>query len=102
MEKIVLLVGKDHQKKIFGEKYYDRMRRIGEVKIYDADSYSDKEYVKSFVAGATIIVTTWGSPVIDKDILDACPDLKAVIHAAVRMAKLILLSRFLIPMEIPS
>ena len=82
MEKIVLLVDKDHQKKIFGEKYYDRMRRIGEVKIYDADSYDDKEYVKSFVSGATIIVTTWGSPVIDKDILDACPELRAVIHAA--------------------
>ena len=82
MEKIALLVDKLHQEKIFGEKYYDRLRKIGEIKIYDAESYDDKEYVKNFVAGATVIVTTWGSPVIDKDILDACPDLKAVIHAA--------------------
>lgn len=82
MEKIVLLVDKLHQEKIFGEKYYDRLKKIGELKIYNADSYDDKEYVKSFVAGATVIVTTWGSPVIDKDILDACPDLKAVVHAA--------------------
>ena len=82
MEKIVLLVDKLHQEKIFGEKYYDRLKKIGELKIYDADSYDDKEYIKSFVAGATVIVTTWGSPVIDKDILDACPDLKAVVHAA--------------------
>ena len=82
MEKIVLLVDKVHQEKIFGEKYYARLKKVGELKIYDADNYDDKEYVKNFVAGATIIVTTWGSPVIDKDILDACPDLKGVVHAA--------------------
>ena len=82
MEKIALLVDKVHQGKIFSEKYYERMRKLGELKIYDADSYDDKDYVRNFVAGSTVIVTTWGSPVIDKDILDACPDLKAVIHAA--------------------
>ena len=82
MEKIALLVDKVHQEKIFSEKYYERMRKLGELKIYDADSYDDKDYVRNFVAGSTIIVTTWGSPVIDKEILDACPDLKAVIHAA--------------------
>lgn len=82
MEKIALLVSKELQKTVFGEKYFERMRKLGELKIYDADSFDDAEYVLSFVKGATVIVTSWGSPKIEREILDACPDLKAVMHAA--------------------
>ena len=40
------------------------------------------DYVMDFVKGSNFIITSWGSPVIDTAILDACPDLKAVLHAA--------------------
>lgn len=82
MEKIVVLVNKEFRERVFSEKYYEKMRAFGEVKIFDKDDFSDVGYVIDFVKGATIIVTSWDSPKIDKEILDNCPDLKAVIHGA--------------------
>ena len=82
MEKIVVLVNKEFRGRVFGEKYYEKMRAFGEVKVYDKDDFSDFDYVLDFVKGATIIVTSWDSPKIDKQILDCCPELKAVIHGA--------------------
>ena len=82
MEKICVLVNKEFRGRVFGEKYYDRLRKMGEVKVYDRDDFSDEAYYLDFVKGSTVIVTSWDSPKIDVEILDACPDLKAVIHAA--------------------
>lgn len=82
MEKIAVLVNKEFRERVFGEKYYQRLRKSGEVKIYDHDDFSDLNYVVDFVKGSSIIITSWDSPKIDKNILDVCPDLKAVIHAA--------------------
>ena len=82
MEKICVLVNEEFRKRVFSEKYYDRLRKLGEVKIYDKSDFSNVDYVIDFVKGATIIVTSWDSPQIDELILDACPNLKGVIHGA--------------------
>lgn len=82
MEKICVLVNKEFRGRVFGEKYYDRLRKMGEVKVYDRDDFSDEAYYLDFVKGSTVIVTSWDSPKIDEKILDICPDLKAVIHGA--------------------
>lgn len=82
MDKITVLINGGNREAIFGEKYYDRLRKQGDVKIYDRDDFSDMDYVVDFVKGSNFIITSWGSPVIDTAILDACPDLKAVLHAA--------------------
>lgn len=82
MEKITVLVNKEFRERVFSDKYYDKMRAMGKVKVYDKDDFSDMAYVVEFVKGSTVIVTSWDSPKIDKEILDVCPDLKAVIHGA--------------------
>ena len=82
MEKICVLVNAEFRERVFSEKYYDRLRKLGEVKIYDKADFSDTDYVIEFVKGSTVIVTSWDSPQIDKQILDACPNLKGVIHGA--------------------
>lgn len=82
MEKICVLVNGEFRGRVFGEKYYERLRKMGEVKVYDKVDFSDKAYYLEFVKGSTVIVTSWDSPRIDEKILDLCPDLKAVIHAA--------------------
>lgn len=82
MDKICVLVNKEFRGRVFAEKYYERLRKLGEVKIYDRDDFSDKAYAVDFVKGSTIIVTSWDSPNLDKDYLAVCPDLKAVIHGA--------------------
>ena len=80
--KITVLVNGNKRETVFGEKYYERLRKQGEVKIYDKDDFSDIDYVHSFVKGSEVIITSWGSPKISKEILDLCPDLKLVLHAA--------------------
>ena len=82
MENIKVLVNGEFRERVFAQKYYDKMAKFGEVAVYDKVDFSDKEYYLNFVKGATIIVTSWDSPVIDKEILDACPNLKAVVHGA--------------------
>ena len=82
MENIKVLVNGEFRERVFAQKYYDKMAKFGEVSVYDRADFSDKEYYLNFVKGATIIVTSWDSPVIDKDVLDACPNLKAVVHGA--------------------
>lgn len=82
MKKIAFLMAPSHQEKIFGEKYFAQMRPYGELCFYDRPDFDDRAYVLDFVKGANYIITTWGSPRIEKDILDVCPDLAAVMHAA--------------------
>ena len=80
--KIALLVTKRLVDGIFAEKYFNRLGEHGELAIYDREGFDDRAYVLDFVKGAEVIITSWGSPAIDKEILDACPNLKAVLHAA--------------------
>ena len=82
MEKIALLVKKQHREGVFSEKYYERLRKLGELKIFDRDEVDDIPYAVEFVRGSTIIITSWGTPMLTKEFLDACPDLKAIINAA--------------------
>lgn len=82
MEKICVLVNKEFRDRVFSDKYYEKMKKFGEVKVYDKDDFSDASYVLEFVKGSTVIVTSWDSPKIDGAILKACPALKAVIHGA--------------------
>ncbi|MBO5363619.1 MAG: hypothetical protein J6A46_04755, partial [Clostridia bacterium] len=70
MEKICVLVNKEFRGRVFGEKYYEKLRKMGEVKVYDRDDFSDENYYLDFVKGSTVIVTSWDSPRIDEKILD--------------------------------
>ena len=82
MKKIVLLVNQLSRGKIFAEKYYERLRAQGELVIYDGENFDDRQKVLDTVKGANIIVTSWGTPAIDEEILALCPDLELICHAA--------------------
>lgn len=80
--KTVVLVNKTYRDSVFSDKYYDRMRKLGEVAVYDKDDFSDESYWLDFVKGANVIITSWDTPAITQKVLDVCPDLQAVLHAA--------------------
>lgn len=82
MDVITVLVHVGCRDDIFSEKYYERLRKAGEVRLYDRIDFADMDYVLEFVKGSNMIITSWGSPKIDKEILEVCPDLKVVLHAA--------------------
>ena len=80
--KIRALILPVHKKNIFGEKYAARLAELGDIKFYDRTDFNDREYVLDFVRGADAIITSWGTPALEADILAACPDLAVVLHAA--------------------
>lgn len=82
MKNVVVLVNKERRETVFSQKYYDMLSKLGNLKIYDKDDFLDKNYYVNFVKDANVIITSWDSPVIDGDILNACPNLLGVVHAA--------------------
>jgi phosphoglycerate dehydrogenase-like enzyme len=75
-------MGKGPQNNIFGEKYTARLEAFGDVKFYDQPNFNDRAHLLEFVSGADAIITSWGSPALDEEILAACPNLSLVLHAA--------------------
>lgn len=80
--KIRALILPVHHQNIFGEKYSARLAELGDVKFYDRKDFNDREYILDFVRGADVIITSWGTPKLEADILDVCPSLSLVLHAA--------------------
>ena len=72
---------------IFGEKHFTRLRKQGELAIYDRNNFEDRAHVLEFLKGSFIIVTSWGSPAIDQEMLDLCPTLSAEQIAALGAEK---------------
>ena len=65
---------------IFSERALNKLRSMGEVVINEGDA--SVESVKKAIAGADIAITSWGNTTLTKEILDECPNLKLVVHAA--------------------
>lgn len=82
MGKIALFATPAMQEQVFGEKYYQRLEKAGTLFRYDRTEFTDRAHVVDFVKDAKIIITSWGSPVIGQEILDVCPDLRLLAHAA--------------------
>ena len=80
--KIRALIFPIHQQNIFGEKYSARLAELGDVKFYDRTDFNDRAYVLDFVRDADVIITSWGTPKLEADILEVCPNLSLVLHAA--------------------
>lgn len=80
--KISLLIAASTLHRIFPQKYIDRLGKSGEVALYDRENFEDLAYVLDFVKGSNVIITSWGTPAIGDEILDLCPELKGVFHAA--------------------
>lgn len=78
--KIALAVAEKHYKEVFTAKAVEELRALGEVSIDSGEA--TVESVKKTVKDADIVVTSWGTPNFDKEILDECPNLKFVMHAA--------------------
>lgn len=81
MDKIVVFSRTSQLDKIFKAEFYERLSKLGELHIYDRDDYDDREYVLNFVKDADLMITAWGAPFLDDEIIKACPKLKKIIHA---------------------
>lgn len=81
MEKITVFSTTHQLQRIFTQQHYDRLSSLGDLHVYDRNNYDDREYVLDFIKDSDLIVTAWGSPRIDDEMIRACPDLRGIIHA---------------------
>lgn len=81
MEKITVFSTSYQLKRIFAQQHYDRLSKLGDLHIYDRDDYNDRGYVLDFIKASDLIVTAWGSPQIDDEMIRACPALRGIIYA---------------------
>ena len=79
--KIALICSKSNQTKIFNQKALDRLAKHGEVVLHPNDDLSDAAVIET-IKGADIAITSWGNTNFTKEVLDAAPNLKLVMHAA--------------------
>lgn len=83
MCKISILVNDRWKEKVFSKAHYSRLGELGKVNIYRGDErFSDREYILDFLKGTEVLITSWESPALDAGMLEACPSLRGVIHAA--------------------
>ncbi len=81
MKKITVLVNGLQRKRVFYKEHFERLEKLGELRIYDRDDFSDREYVLDFVKDTDFLIVSWGSPRIDEEILEVCPSLSGVVYA---------------------
>ena len=79
--KIALIFKKSLLPALFSKRAIDRLSGLGELVFHDSDDLSN-EAIISTVSGADIAITSWGNGLLTKEVLDAAPSLKLVIHAA--------------------
>ncbi len=87
MHKGLFILGTDSYEAIYGQAEGDKIRRLVDVYAPPQTSQSVKAN-PSILREADVIFSGWGGPVMDKDFLDAAPNLKAVFYGAGSIKKI--------------
>jgi len=66
----------------FPEKVLNRLRRLGEVEMNPFDRPLTRNELRERIHDKDIVVTHWGTPQIDAELLDSAPRLRLLAHAA--------------------
>ncbi|MEF3303602.1 hydroxyacid dehydrogenase [Paenibacillus sp. GYB003] len=82
MNRIALIPGADVWGEIFTEKHLNRLRQMGELVVNPNPGNPDKRRVAELIRDADIVITSWGCPPFDADVLREAKRLKLVAHAA--------------------
>ncbi|MFD2329900.1 hydroxyacid dehydrogenase [Cohnella sp. GCM10020058] len=80
--KIVMLQSRHFTDRIFAEAHLARIRQFGELVINDAVGNPTLERAATLAEGADILITSWGCPPLEAQVLDRCPKLGLALHAA--------------------
>lgn len=78
--KIALTCDRELLDTLFTKKSIEALKKLGEVSINEGKPTI--ENIKKVIKDADIAITSWGNPSMSAEILDECPNLKLVLHAA--------------------
>lgn len=79
--KIAMLLDQQIRPQVMDEETCRLFQSAGTV-VWNQTTDNNPESVRKLLEGADIAVTSWGSPALTADLLDAAPNLKLVLHAA--------------------
>lgn len=79
--KIAVLPPAGMRNRVFTAKHLEQLGKWGEVVLNEYGT-GDPDTIRKVIQGADIAISSWGTPSLNQTILDAAPQLKAVIHAA--------------------
>lgn len=82
MATIVLLSGLGMARQIYTPAHLDQLRELGTLILHSHEGLPPREEMFELLSEAEIILTTWGSPAIGRELIDRAPNLKLVVHAA--------------------
>lgn len=82
MNRIALVPGIDVWGEIFTEKHLNRLRQMGELVVNPNPGNPDKSTVAELIRDADFVITSWGCPSFDEEVLRDAKRLKLVAHAA--------------------
>ncbi|SDE44831.1 Phosphoglycerate dehydrogenase [Paenibacillus sp. UNCCL117] len=79
---IVMLQGKDLIDKFFKPEQLEQLRQFGTLRMNPKSGPPSKEEVAELIKDADIVITSWGNTTLDAELLDRCPNVKLIAHAA--------------------
>lgn len=82
MIKIAVLLDSKTFPRVFSATHIAQLEQIGEVSYCSHAATMDPEVIKTSLTGADVAITSWGSPVLNEELLAVAPNLKLVVHAA--------------------
>lgn len=82
MTTIALVPGRHVWLDIFTEPYLERLRRIGDLTVNMKAVHPGKQEVARLIRDADIVITSWGCPPFDAEVIGEAKRLKLVAHAA--------------------
>ena len=78
--KIAIVANQEKRANVISERALAKLKSLAEVVMNEGDN-SD-ESVKKAIKDADIAITSWGNTTLHEGILNECPNLKLVVHAA--------------------
>lgn len=80
--KIVMLQDVEYTERIFTPEHMKQIQRHGSLCINPLKGTPTPDEVAELIEGANIAITSWDCPLLEAAILDRCPELKLIAHAA--------------------
>ena len=69
------------RKKVFHEHDIARIERMCEIRNVPAPEKADKEFLKRYIKGTHIVITSWRTACLDEDVMQIADSLKLLAHA---------------------
>jgi phosphoglycerate dehydrogenase-like enzyme len=79
---IAMLQSMELTERMFKPEHLERLRQLGSLRMNPAMGHPTDDEAAQLAAGADILITSWGCPSLHAGILDHCPSLALIAHAA--------------------